>query len=70
MPEALARAGFDAGLGLDDVIRRAGMASGGAVRVSLGLASNFADVQRFLGFAERFRDLSAVPRDLPPRLAC
>ena len=30
--------------------------STGAVRVSLGLASNFADVDRFLGFAAGFRD--------------
>ena len=30
--------------------------STGAVRVSLGLASNFADVDRFLTFAAGFRD--------------
>ena len=30
--------------------------STGAVRVSLGLASNFADVERFLAFAAGFRD--------------
>jgi hypothetical protein len=38
--------------------------------VSLGLASNFADVFRFLEFAEEFRDVVDVPSGLPPRLAC
>jgi selenocysteine lyase/cysteine desulfurase len=33
--------------------------SSGAVRVSLGLASNFADVYRFVRFAERFVDQAA-----------
>ena len=41
----------------------------GAIRVSVGLASNFADVQRFLAFADSFRDRridqvgAAAPRD-------
>ena len=30
--------------------------SAGAIRVSLGLASNFADVYRFMQFAESLRD--------------
>jgi hypothetical protein len=30
--------------------------SAGAIRVSLGIASNFADVQHFLDFARTFRD--------------
>jgi hypothetical protein len=47
-----------------------GMPSGGAVRVSLGLAGNFADVHRFVAFATRFCDLEEIPRHLPPRLAC
>jgi hypothetical protein len=47
-----------------------GMPTGGAVRASLGLASNFADVYRFMTFAAQFRDLTHVPSDLPPRLAC
>jgi molybdenum cofactor sulfurtransferase len=54
----------------DDFIARLGMASGGAVRVSLGLATNFADVFRFMAFAARFRDLAQVPDDLPPRHIC
>ena len=55
---------------LDDYIRLIGMPTGGAVRVSLGLVTNFADVYRFMGFATEFRDLAEVPADLPPRLAC
>jgi molybdenum cofactor sulfurtransferase len=47
-----------------------GMPTGGAVRASLGLATNFADVHRFMAFATEFRDLTEVPADLPPRLAC
>ena len=33
--------------------------SAGAVRVSIGLASNFADVYQFLGFARSFIDQTA-----------
>ena len=47
-----------------------GMPSGGAVRASLGLVSNFADIQRFMAFAREFLDVTEVPSDLPPRLAC
>jgi selenocysteine lyase/cysteine desulfurase len=42
---------------------------GGAVRASLGLASNFADVYRFTEFAAQFVDLVTVLDDLPPRTA-
>jgi selenocysteine lyase/cysteine desulfurase len=55
---------------LDDYLRAVGMPTGGAVRVSLGIASNVADVQRFMEFASEFVDLTDVPADLPPRLAC
>jgi molybdenum cofactor sulfurtransferase len=61
---------FEDGMTLDDYIGRVGMPTGGAVRVSLGLATNFADVHRFMTFATEFRDLTDVPTDLPPRLAC
>lgn len=47
-----------------------GLPSGGAVRASLGLASNFSDLQRFIAFAAEFVDLAAVPGDLPPRIVC
>ena len=38
------------------IIHHRGGKSAGAMRVSLGLASNFADVFRFVQFASRFRD--------------
>jgi hypothetical protein len=34
--------------------------SAGAIRVSTGLASNFADVERFLAFVAGFRDQTAL----------
>ena len=68
--DALAGAEFGDGTILDDFIAHIGMPSGGAVRVSLGIASNFADVHRFMRFAARVRDLDEVPEGLPPRLAC
>jgi selenocysteine lyase/cysteine desulfurase len=68
--DTLIRAEFDEGMILDDYLRLIGMPTGGAVRVSLGLVTNFADVHRFIEFAREFRDVSDVPADLPPRLAC
>jgi selenocysteine lyase/cysteine desulfurase len=41
-------------------ITHRGGKSAGAIRISLGIASNFADVQRFLDFAAEFRDQSAM----------
>ena len=38
------------------VLERVGGKSAGAVRVSLGLASDFSDVYRFLHFARNFLD--------------
>jgi molybdenum cofactor sulfurtransferase len=55
---------------LDDYIEVVGLPSGGAIRVSLGIATNFEDVYRFMAFADEFRDVAEVPADLPPRLAC
>jgi molybdenum cofactor sulfurtransferase len=68
--DTLIGAEFADGMILDDYIRLIGMPTGGAIRVSLGLASNFADVHRFMHFATRFCDVTEVPADLPPRLAC
>jgi molybdenum cofactor sulfurtransferase len=61
---------FEQGMSFDDYLGRVGMPTGGAVRVSLGIASNFADVNRFMAFATEFADLTDVPQDLPPRRAC
>jgi molybdenum cofactor sulfurtransferase len=69
-PETLIGAEFAEGMILDDYIRLVGMPTGGAVRVSLGLVTNLNDVERFIAFAAAFRDLTSVPGDLPPRLAC
>jgi molybdenum cofactor sulfurtransferase len=41
-------------------LQHRGGKSAGAIRVSLGLASNFADVERFLGFASGLRDQTAL----------
>ena len=68
--DTLIRAEFDEGMILDDYLRLIGMPTGGAVRVSLGLVTNFADVHRFIEFAREFRDVTHVPPGLPPRLAC
>ena len=46
--DTLIGAEFADGMILDDYIRLVGMPTGGAVRVSLGLATNFADVHRFM----------------------
>jgi molybdenum cofactor sulfurtransferase len=61
---------FEVGMTLDDYIQVVGLPSGGAIRVSLGLATNFADVHRFMAFAAEFRDLAGVPAELPPRHGC
>jgi selenocysteine lyase/cysteine desulfurase len=68
--DTLIGAEFTDGMILDDYIRLVGLPTGGAVRVSLGIATNFADVYRFMTFAACFRDLTEVPSDLPPRLGC
>ena len=61
---------FEEGMSFDDYLELVGMPTGGAVRVSLGIATNFADVYRFMEFATEFTDLADVPPDLPPRPAC
>jgi selenocysteine lyase/cysteine desulfurase len=56
---------------VDDYLELTGLPSGGAVRVSLGLASNLADVERFLDFAEHtYRDAQPGRDGLAPRLRC
>jgi selenocysteine lyase/cysteine desulfurase len=48
-----------------------GLPSGGAIRVSLGLVSNLADVERFLDFAERtYRDAEAHQGSRARRVRC
>ncbi|HEX4831075.1 MAG TPA: aminotransferase class V-fold PLP-dependent enzyme [Trebonia sp.] len=56
---------------VDDYLEVVGLATGGAVRVSVGLASTLADVESFLDFAERtYRDRMPGTGGLAPRLSC
>ena len=68
--ETLIGGEFGEGMTLDDYVRTIGLPSGGAIRASLGIASNFADLYRFKAFAREFIDLTTVPNDLPARTAC
>ena len=68
--ETLVGGEFGEGMALDDYLQAIGLPSGGAVRASLGLVSNFADIDRFCAFAREFLDLASVPDDLPPRVGC
>ncbi|HZU66931.1 MAG TPA: aminotransferase class V-fold PLP-dependent enzyme [Ktedonobacteraceae bacterium] len=58
------------GMTWDEFLADLGMQSGGAVRVSLGLATNFADVYQLVQFARTFVDTFPGETDLPPRLHC
>lgn len=56
---------------VDDYLGLLGLPTGGAVRVSLGLASNLSDVERFVDFAEQtYRDSEPDNAGLAPRLRC
>jgi selenocysteine lyase/cysteine desulfurase len=56
---------------IDDYLELVKLPSGGAVRVSFGLASNLTDVEAFLDFAERtYRDREPDLAGLEPRLQC
>jgi selenocysteine lyase/cysteine desulfurase len=70
-PEALASA-YRATevLPLDELVARLGMEGGGAVRVSLGAASNFADVHACVQFVRSFLDTVPDERNLPARQRC
>ena len=56
---------------LDDYIDLLGLPSGGALRASMGLASNLDDVERFLAFVEMtYRNRVIDTVGLAPRVAC
>ncbi|PMD30250.1 PLP-dependent transferase [Hyaloscypha variabilis F] len=56
---------------LDEIINLIGLPSGGAIRVSFGLASNAKDVERFFTYAVKtYRDRLTSTTGLPPRLRC
>jgi molybdenum cofactor sulfurtransferase len=69
-PETLVGGEFGEGMTLEDYIDAIGLPSGGAIRASLGIASNLSDIDRFVTFAREFVDLAEVPEDLPPRVGC
>jgi molybdenum cofactor sulfurtransferase len=54
----------------DQFLAEVGMQSGGAVRISLGLATTFADAYRCLQFAQTFVDTFPMEHEWPPRLGC
>lgn len=60
----------EGGMSWDQFLADLGMQSGGAVRVSLGLVTNFADVFRLVQFARTFLDTFPAESNLPPRLHC
>jgi selenocysteine lyase/cysteine desulfurase len=56
---------------MDQYLDLLGLPSGGALRASVGLASNVEDLKRFLAFVEMtYRDHLIDTTGLPPRLAC
>jgi selenocysteine lyase/cysteine desulfurase len=56
---------------MDHYLSLVGLPTGGAVRVSLGVASTIDDVDAFLDFAERtYRDRRPDLASLPPRHSC
>ena len=55
---------------LDHYVRAIRLPSGGAIRMSLRLASNLAQLHRFQQFAAEFIGLRSVPDDLTPRNTC
>jgi selenocysteine lyase/cysteine desulfurase len=54
----------------DDYVRVLDLPTMGSMRVSLGVASNFLDVHRFLRFIDTFVDDRREAIDLPPRSHC
>lgn len=60
----------EGGMSWDQFLADLGMQSGGAVRVSPGLATNFSDAYRLVQFARTFLDTFPAESNLPPRLHC
>jgi selenocysteine lyase/cysteine desulfurase len=56
---------------IDEYLAMMGLPTGGAIRVSFGIASTFGDVQRLLDFLDHtYRDRYASSDGLAPRLRC
>lgn len=54
----------------DPYLAAIGLQSAGAIRISVGLASNFADVQAFMALARQFIDFVPSTKGLSPRTHC
>lgn len=54
----------------DEYLRELGLQSGGAIRISFGLASNFADAQAFLAITDVFKDILDTHQGRHPRKHC
>lgn len=55
---------------LDEYLAALGLQSAGAIRISPGLVSNFADIYQFVEFARSFLDTVPLERELPARRHC
>jgi selenocysteine lyase/cysteine desulfurase len=55
---------------IDEYLELLGLPSAGAIRVSVGLVSNLADVERLIEFAGSYRDVAPDAAGLSPRLRC
>ncbi|QXJ26234.1 aminotransferase class V-fold PLP-dependent enzyme [Actinomadura graeca] len=68
---ALRRPADDGMRTLDDYLGHLGLPTGGAVRASLGLVSNIADIERFVTFLDdAYADRAPTPDGLKPRERC
>lgn len=54
----------------EGLLQGIGLESAGAIRISVGLATNFADVYKFMEFAQTFRDQMPDTSGLAPRVHC
>jgi selenocysteine lyase/cysteine desulfurase len=55
---------------MQDYVDKLGLPTAGAVRISLGLASNAADIAAFVAYARSFLNTRPEMPDLRPRLGC
>ncbi len=72
LPKDVMVGGFESGerLSYDGYLDALGLPSSGALRVSLGLVTNFSDVYRFVEMAKVFLDTFVDAGELKPRLHC
>jgi selenocysteine lyase/cysteine desulfurase len=68
--EAVAPGRLAGAITFDNIMHGVGLESSGAIRASVGLATNFADVYRFFQFIQTFRDEVPDISGLAPRSHC